>query len=72
MSRPDTCFAPAATLTLQCGPAPPTASQNKPAFGLMGVTPSMSRVRKNRRPRFLISPEALRKIHETDPRAAVC
>ena len=42
MTRLGICFAPAATLTLQFSPAPPTASQNKPAFRLMAVTHCMT------------------------------
>ena len=59
-------FAPASTVTLQFGPAPPTASQNKPAFGLLAVTQCMSHFAKPDA-RFLILPEPLRKIHERNP-----
>ena len=70
MSRPDTCFAPAATVTLQFSPAPPTASQNKPAFGLLAVTQCMSRFRK--KPDAPVSDLSGAFVHERDPRAAVC
>jgi hypothetical protein len=42
MTGPGTRFAPAATLTPEFSPAPPTASQNKPAFRLMAVTHCMT------------------------------
>jgi len=67
MTRPGTRFAPAATVTLQFSPAPPTAGQNKPACSLLEVTQCMSHFRENRMPRFLISPEPLRKISGDGP-----